>query len=144
MLLVGITGGIGSGKSTVCKIFEVLSVPVYYADDRAKYLMHHDLNLVLALKDTFGTEIYKDGQLDRALLASRVFADKVELAKLNALVHPVVAQDTIEWQMAHSAAPYTLREAALLFETGTYKSLHKVNCSYRPARGSDSESNGAR
>ncbi len=126
MLLVGITGGIGSGKSTVCKIFEVLSVPVYYADDRAKYLMHHDLNLVLALKDTFGTEIYKDGQLDRALLASRVFADKVELAKLNALVHPVVAQDTIEWQMAHSAAPYTLREAALLFETGTYKSLHKV------------------
>ncbi len=126
MLLVGITGGIGSGKSTVCKIFEVLSVPIYYADDRAKYLMHHDLNLVQALKDTFGTDIYKDGQLDRALLASRVFADKEELTKLNALVHPAVAQDTIAWQMAQSAAPYTLREAALLFETGTYKSLHKV------------------
>ena len=126
MLLVGITGGIGSGKSTVCKIFEVLGVPIYYADDRAKHLMHHNLPLRQALEHTFGTDIYKDNQLDRALLASRVFADKDQLAKLNALVHPAVAHDTIAWQMAHSQAPYTLREAALLFETGSYQSLHKV------------------
>jgi dephospho-CoA kinase len=126
MLLVGITGGIGSGKSTVCKIFEVLGVPVYYADDRAKHLMHHDLKLKQALENAFGSDIYKDGKLDRALLASRVFSDKDELAKLNALVHPAVGQDSIDWQLANSLSPYTLREAALLFETGIYKSLNKV------------------
>lgn len=126
MLLVGITGGIGSGKSTVCKIFEVLGVPIYYADDRAKYLMQHDLALVQNLKEAFGNDIYQDGNLDRALLASRVFTDKGKLAKLNSLVHPAVAQDAIDWQQANSQAPYTLREAALLFEAGIYKALHKV------------------
>jgi dephospho-CoA kinase len=126
MLLVGITGGIGSGKSTVCKIFEVLGVPVYYADDRAKHLMHHNPSLVQALKNAFGEDIYIDGQLDRPLLASRVFSDKEKLATLNSLVHPAVGQDAIDWQLANSHAPYTLREAALLFETGIYKALNKV------------------
>lgn len=125
-MLVGITGGIGSGKSTVCKVFEVLGVPVYYADDRAKYLMQHNEPLKEALMEAFGSQIYNDGVLDRQLLASMVFNDKGKLAKLNSLVHPAVAQDGLEWQMQHSQYPYTLREAALLFEAGIYKALHKI------------------
>ncbi len=125
-MLVGITGGIGSGKSTVCKVFEVLGVPVYYADDRAKYLMQHSEPLVAAIKETFGDDTYVNGKLHRELLASKVFSDKGMLAKLNSLVHPAVAQDGIDWQMEHSHYPYTLREAALLFEAGIYKALHKV------------------
>ncbi|CAN5274319.1 dephospho-CoA kinase [soil metagenome] len=126
MLLVGITGGIGSGKTTVCKIFEVLGIPVYYADDRAKYLMHHNLELVAALKEAFGEEIYQNGMLDRALLSSKVFNNTGLLEKLNSLVHPAVAEDSINWQMEHLDAPYTMREAALLFEAGSYKALNKI------------------
>lgn len=126
MLLVGITGGIGSGKTTVCKIFEVLGIPVYYADDRAKYLMHSNTALVNSLKETFGEEIYRNNQLDRAVLAAKVFNNKGELERLNSLVHPAVAQDALDWQMEHLDAPYTLKEAALLFEAGSYKALNKV------------------
>lgn len=125
-MLVGITGGIGSGKSTVCKIFEVLGVPVYYADDRAKYLMQHNEPLKSALTDVFGEAIYTNGLLNRQVLASMVFNDKGKLAKLNSLVHPAVAQDGVEWQVEHSHHPYTLREAALLYEAGTYKALDKI------------------
>ncbi len=126
MLRVGITGGIGSGKTTVCHIFEVLGVPVYYADDRAKHLMQHNDSLVSALKEAFGEEIYKEGILDRPLLASKVFNDKDRLAKLNSLVHPAVAHDALKWQQANLHAPYTLKEAALLFEAGSYKALDKT------------------
>ncbi len=125
-MLVGITGGIGSGKSTVCKVFEVLGVPVYYADDKAKYLMQHSPPLIESLTQAFGTEIYTNGKLNRELLASMAFNDKGLLAKLNSIVHPAVAQDGIEWQMQHSHHPYTLREAALLFEAGIYKALHHI------------------
>ncbi len=126
MLLVGITGGIGSGKTTVCKIFEVLGIPIYYADDRAKLLMHDNIKLVAALKEAFGEEIYQNGQLDRPVLAAKVFNDTAKLEKLNSLVHPAVAEDSVNWQMEHLDAPYTLREAALLFEVGTYKALNKI------------------
>lgn len=126
MLSIGITGGIGSGKTTVCKVFEVLGIPVYYSDDRAKELMHTNVALVTALKQAFGEEIYSNGELNRKLLASKVFNNQEQLAKLNSLVHPAVAEDAIAWQMAHANATYTLREAALLFETGSYKALHKT------------------
>lgn len=126
MLKVGITGGIGSGKSSVCKIFEVLGVPVYYADDRAKALMTEDQELVAGLIARFGEDTYQNGQLNRPYLAEKVFNDKEALAALNALVHPAVAKDALKWHQQHQNAPYTIKEAALLFEAGSYKQLDQV------------------
>ena len=94
ILQVGITGGIGSGKTTVCKIFESLGIPIYYADDRAKQLMIDDINIVEQIIDLFGKDAYfKDGSLNRAHLASIVFRDKEKLEKLNSIVHPAVRID---------------------------------------------------
>lgn len=126
MLKVGITGGIGSGKSSVCKVFEVLGVPIYYADDRAKALMVNNAELVAGIKARFGEAAYNNGQLDRAYLAEQVFNNKEALAALNGLVHPVVAKDAELWHNEHLNAPYTLKEAALLFEAGSYKQLDKI------------------
>ncbi len=129
MLKVGITGGIGSGKTTVCRMFESLGVPVYYADDRAKWLMRHDAELVLSLKASFGEEVYfKNGQINRAYLSQLVFNDKTKLATLNGLVHPAVFKDAEAWQMDQAKAghAYSLKEAALLFESGSYKQLDKI------------------
>jgi dephospho-CoA kinase len=128
MLKVGVTGGIGSGKSTVCKIFEELGVPVYYADERARYLMQHEHYLIDLLKKNFGDEIFDNGKLNRVLLAEKVFKDKAQLALLNSLVHPVVFRDTERWNDEQKAKslPYAITEAALLVETGSYKSLDKL------------------
>lgn len=127
MLKVGITGGIGSGKTTVCKIFETLGIPVYYADDRAKWLMTHDPELVEAISNTFGQDAYSpEGQLNRAYLAKVVFGDNEKLAQLNALVHPAVFRDGSQWHHSQTDAPYTLREAALLFESGSYRAIDKM------------------
>lgn len=126
MLKVGITGGIGSGKSSVCKIFEVLGVPIYYADDRAKALMTTNADLIAGIKERFGEAAYLNGQLDRDYLAQQVFHNKEALAALNALVHPAVALDAARWHKEHLNAPYTLKEAALLFEAGSYKQLDKI------------------
>ncbi len=129
---IGITGGIGSGKSTVCKIFEVLGIPVYYADDRAKWLMNNDANLIEGVKSVFGDEAYQAGTLNRPFIASIVFNDKSKLAKLNALVHPAVFQDGIAWNEANADAPYTLKEAAILFESGSYLTVNKVITVFAP------------
>ena len=124
---VGITGGIGSGKSTVCKIFAELGIPVYYADDRAKYLMQHEHYLIDLIKKNFGEDVYTNGKLDRALLASRTFGDKQKVALLNSLVHPAVFRDTERWAGEQDpAVPYVLKEAALLIESGSYKNLDKL------------------
>lgn len=132
-LKVGITGGIGSGKSTVCRIFENFSVPVYYADERAKWLMVNDPALVAAIRDTFGGEAYlPDGTLNRAYLASVVFGDSEKLARLNALVHPAVWRDGERWNAKHSGVPYTLKEAALLFESSGHQLLDRVITVYAP------------
>ncbi len=129
--LIGITGGIGSGKSTVSKIFEVLNVPVYYADDRGKYLLVNDLQLVDKVKAEFGNQSYTvDGKLNRSYLADVVFSNPLALEKLNALVHPAVANDFQNWVLSKQSHAYVLKEAALLFETGTYKSLDDVICVY--------------
>ncbi|MCE2776193.1 MAG: dephospho-CoA kinase [Algoriphagus sp.] len=125
-LLVGITGGIGSGKSTVCKLFSLLGVPVYTADDRAKWLMNHDSPLKEKILEVFGSESYlSNGELNRAYLAASVFSNPEKVAALNALVHPAVRKDFMAW-VSQQSAPYLIKEAALLFETGAAKELDCV------------------
>lgn len=125
-LLVGITGGIGSGKSTVAKIFAILGIPIYSADDRAKWLMENDERLKIQIKDAFGDKSYlSDGSLDRNFLAKTVFSDPEKVKTINALVHPAVGQDFSDWASI-KASPYVLKEAALIFETGSNLSLDYV------------------
>jgi dephospho-CoA kinase len=129
MLKVGITGGIGSGKTTVCQIFEKLGVPVYYADQRAKELMQDDKELIADIKKEFGEKVYdEEGNLQRGLLAEIVFTNEEKLLKLNSLVHPAVFRDNQSWNevLAKKGFPYTLKEAALLVETGSYLTLDKM------------------
>lgn len=121
MLKIGITGGIGSGKTTVCRIFEVLGVPIFNADDVAKDIMLKDEVLVKSIKKHFGSEAYfEDGSLNRKFLASIVFNDEKELQSLNKLVHPATIRDFENWAQKQSY-PYCLHEAAILYESGAYK-----------------------
>jgi dephospho-CoA kinase len=120
MLKIGLTGGIGSGKSTVAQIFEVLGIPVYYADQAAKDLMNTDPELKKDIIATFGSETYKNGNLDRAYLANLVFADPEKLSILNKLVHPVTIRDAADW-MTRQKTIYAIKEAALIFESGLEK-----------------------
>lgn len=131
MLKVGITGGIGSGKTTVAKIFEVLGIPVYYADDAAKYLMDNDLPLREKIQKEFGDNTYKNEKLDRAYLAGIVFKDPAKLEKLNAIVHPATIADAEKW-MGLQTAPYAIKEAALIFESDAQKNLDYVIGVYAP------------
>ncbi len=127
MLQVGITGGIGSGKTTVCKIFEILGIPVYYADERAKWLMTNDLNIIKDIKNEFGATAYNEkGELNRQYIAEIAFHNPEKLQALNALVHPAVFEDGRNWHRTQQNVPYTLKEAALLFESGSYKELDKI------------------
>ncbi|MBL6876509.1 MAG: dephospho-CoA kinase [Chitinophagales bacterium] len=126
MLKVGITGGIGSGKTHICQLFQQLGVPVYNADERAKNLMNNDPIVKQGLVDTFGPEVFNKDGLNRDFLAQVVFKDKVKLKQLNDIVHPAVAQDTQAWHLQHNDKPYTIKEAALLFETGSFKELDKT------------------
>jgi dephospho-CoA kinase len=125
MLKLGLTGGIGSGKSTVAKIFELLDVPVYYADQASKRLYHTDPELIRDLKKHFGESIYKNEQLDRAALAELVFNDPVKLELLNQLAHPPTLRDAANW-MNRQQAPYVIKEAALIFESGSAEGLDYV------------------
>jgi dephospho-CoA kinase len=126
ILQIGITGGIGSGKSLVSKIFSALGIPVYDADSHAKALMTTDGILVSQIKKEFGDLSYEDGSLNRTYLANHVFHDQQKLEKLNSLVHPRVAWHYKNWVLENSGKPYVLKEAALLFETGSYKVLDKI------------------
>jgi len=125
MLKVGLTGGIGSGKSTVARIFEILGVPVYYADAASKRLYHTDPVLKDGLIRRFGAGIYENDVLDRARLAAIVFEDPQQLEALNALVHPATIRDAREW-MARQQSAYVIKEAALLFESGSVADLDYV------------------
>ncbi|MGB0862155.1 MAG: dephospho-CoA kinase [Saprospiraceae bacterium] len=130
---IGITGGIGSGKTTICKIFEVLGIPVYYADDRAKRLMVENEILKKGIIELFGKNAYlENGELNRAHIAGIAFKDANILKALNNLVHPAVHKDANEWADAQTDAPYSLREAALIFEGGGYKLLDKVITVFAP------------
>lgn len=123
MFKVGITGNIGSGKTTVCKIFEVLGVPVFYADDEAKKVMTADEELIIGIKEAFGNESYlPDATLNRKHIAGIVFNDNEQLTKLNALVHPAVFRAFDKWVLTvNPSVPYVLKEAAVLFESASYK-----------------------
>ena len=126
-LQIGITGGIGSGKSLACKIFHCLGVPVYDADSHAKELMTTDGILVSEIKKEFGVLSYNvDGSLNRAYLSSTVFNDSERLKVLNSLVHPRVGIDYKQWVDQHKKYAYVLKEAALLFESGSDQLLDKV------------------
>ena len=126
-LRIGITGGMGVGKSTICKIFKQLGVPVYDADSRAKWLMSNDTNLKEAIKSSFGWDAYtREQELNRSYLAKVVFNNPEKLETLNNLVHPAVKSDYEKWTIDMRNHPYSLKEAALLFESDSYKSLHKV------------------
>jgi dephospho-CoA kinase len=133
MLKIGITGGIGSGKTTVCKIFETLGIPVYYADDRAKMLMLQDKHLIEGIKSLFGDQAYlADGALNRQHIAKIAFNDSSKLEQLNALVHPAVFKDGNKWADMQKNVPYTLKEAALIFEGGGHQFLDKVITVFAP------------
>ncbi|MDF1698718.1 MAG: dephospho-CoA kinase [Saprospiraceae bacterium] len=123
MIKVGVTGGIGSGKTTVCRLFEEMNIPVYYADIEAKQLMKHDKELKKSIKELLGKEAYhRNGRLNRSYVASIIFNDKEKLAQLNALVHPAVGIDSKKW-FAQQKTKYAIKEAALLVENGSYKQL---------------------
>ncbi|MCB9187017.1 MAG: dephospho-CoA kinase [Flavobacteriales bacterium] len=122
MRVIGITGGIGSGKTTTCKIFEQLGVPVYYADVRAKELMTQE-PLRSKIIQAFGENAYLNGQLNRTYLAKEVFNSKEKLSVLNGIVHPAVGDDFDEWLERQKAADYVLKEAAILFESGAYHAV---------------------
>ena len=126
MLKIGITGGIGSGKTTVCRIFEMLNIPVYYADDRAKWLMQNDPNLKEDILTLLGKNAYlPEGTLNRGYIGEKVFSDKKLLTKLNKLVHPAVFLDGQNW-FKEQTTPYAIKEAALFYETGSYQQMDKM------------------
>jgi dephospho-CoA kinase len=126
-LQIGITGGIGSGKSLISKIFAVLGIPVYDADSHAKELMTTDGILVSGIKKEFGDLSYHtNGALNREYLAQHVFTNEEKLKVLNALVHPRVAADYDHWVKQQAEVPYVLKEAALLFEAASHKALDKI------------------
>ncbi len=126
-MVLGVTGGIGAGKSLVCQIFSGLGVPIYNSDQRAKVLMQEHEGLRGQIKAHFGSEAYLDGNLNRAHLAEQVFSDESQLKLLNSLVHPAVGADFIEWKRnSSSLAPYLIKEAAILIESGAHKTVDTI------------------
>ena len=116
MKAIGITGGIGCGKSTICKIFRTLGIPVYQADQEAKIITNTDKQVIMAIKDLLGDGSFSDGRLDRQKVAEIVFNNNSLLNKLNAIIHPKVKEGFAKW-ILEQEAPYVLKEAALIFET---------------------------
>ncbi|MEY3874370.1 MAG: hypothetical protein RL363_1091 [Bacteroidota bacterium] len=123
--IIGLTGGIGSGKTTVAKVFATLGIPVFNADAVAKELMQNDPIVKLKLIELFGDNVFANGQLDRNFLAKIVFADPHQLERLNAIVHPITIQAAKDWATMQSA-PYVIKEAALVFESGSGEGLAGV------------------
>jgi dephospho-CoA kinase len=128
MLRIGITGGIGSGKTTVAAVFELLGVPVYYADQAAKQMMEEDPALKSAIISEFGEACYDNGRLNRSHLSSIAFGNPEVTRRLNELIHPLTISDSARWMKMHESEGkfYCLKEAALIFESGSNKDLDYV------------------
>ncbi|MFN9882314.1 MAG: dephospho-CoA kinase [Bacteroidota bacterium] len=125
MLKVAITGNMGSGKSTVCSVFSTLGIPVFNADNAAAYEMANNQIIIDQIKNLFGATIYKDGIPDRGRIASLVFNDTNKMAALNAIMHPATIHHFQEW-CSHQQASYIIKEAAILFESGTDSGVDKI------------------
>ena len=124
-VLVGLTGGIGSGKSTVAKVFETLGVPIFNSDLIAKSIVNNDAEVISKIVAEFGA-IYLDGELDKVKMATIVFNDKTALEKLNKIVHPKVALYFENWVEQNASAEILIKEAAILIESGAYKQMDKI------------------
>ena len=125
MHIIGVTGGIGSGKSVVCTIFNSLGIPVFYADDEARDIYRTEPRILADLRTAFGDSIFSHTEIDRKALADLVFNDKEALTRLNAIVHPMVGRRFKHW-MSEQQAPYVIREAAILIESGSYKDCSDI------------------
>ena len=123
---VGVTGGIGSGKTLVCKVIETLGYPVFYSDIVAKTITDTDPLVITQVKKIFGDGIYYNGMLNRKKVAKLVFTNNDLLAGLNSIVHPAVARAFEQWCLQNSSSQLVFKEAAILFETGVYLELHKT------------------
>jgi len=133
MYQVGITGGIGSGKTLVCSVLEALGIPVYYADREAKRIMMEHPVLKERIEKLFGKEAYRDDQLDNRYVGNLVFRNRALLEQLNNLVHPAVREDYRNWVSGWYDVPYVVEEAAILFESGGYRLLDKTVLVYAPS-----------
>lgn len=122
---LGVTGGIGSGKTSVCRVFNVLGIPVFSSDLVAKQIMDNDKNIILRINSIAGKDLYTNGSLNRLELAELIFKDNSLLEKVNSLIHPVVFDHFRKW-VKEQAAPYMIMEAAILFESGASKLVDKV------------------
>ena len=122
---LGVTGGIGSGKSSVCRVFNVLGIPVFYSDPEAKAIMNNDLSVRSKINAIAGKDLYLSGNLDREELSTMIFNDEELLGRVNALIHPLVFQNFIQWA-DKQIAPYVIMEAAILFESGASELVDKI------------------
>jgi len=125
-MIIGLTGGIGSGKSTVAKVFQHLGVPVFIADEESKLILDSDSILQEKLIKLLGADLMRNGRIDKTFMAQRIFKDKALLQAVNAMLHPLVGIAFQEWALLHKDKPYVIREAAILFESNTYKDCDKI------------------
>ncbi|MFO8022103.1 MAG: dephospho-CoA kinase [Perlabentimonas sp.] len=132
MIKIGVTGGIGSGKTMVCKVISAMGYPVYHADIEAKRIVNTNSEVIRKVKQLFGSNIYTQNSLDRKKLAGVVFNNADLLQKLNSIVHPAVADDFEKWVENNSKSPLIFKEAAILFESGAYKTVDKVVAIWAP------------
>jgi dephospho-CoA kinase len=124
-LKLGITGGIGSGKTSVCRVFNALGIPSFSADPEAKIIMDNDKNIIHQINSIAGRDLYANGSLDRMALANLIFNDNSLLKKVDSLVHPVVSEHFMTWEAAQDT-PYVIFEAAILFESGASKLVDRI------------------
>ena len=132
MIKVGITGGIGSGKSIVCEVFRKLGISIYNADTKAKIITNEDADIRKQLTAKFGDPIFKNNKLDRSLLAEIIFKDKLALEFVNSVIHPAVKLDFHNWCKQHETETYVIEEAALFFESGGYNEMDQMITVYAP------------
>jgi dephospho-CoA kinase len=124
-LRLGVTGGIGSGKTTVCRVFRVIGIPVFSADDEARLIQDTDNEVIQKINELAGRDLYTSGMLDRPGLARIIFNNRDILEKVNTLIHPRVFENYRKWE-SEQDAPYTVMEAAILFESGAYRLVDKI------------------